>query len=424
MSIFSANIPLLNTFLKNFASCFSTKQMAMFTLVIYALFKDYKRNSLEVMAKATHTDYQKLQCFFSDSKWDTQALKRIRLEIIQKQRTTAPAKDGLLAIDDTGCPKPFAKKTEGAKLQYCGPLKRKEVCNVGVSAAFVSDSKHFPIDIIPYLPAREFPRGKNNSQFKDKIQIALELFDLYAESFALSGIVFDSWYATTRFLTHIHKKGKIFYSEIKSNRNIFMRHPVKKNKCLVKPDELVTLIKKHFRDKIKFVKFKTTDGSEVSHKTYSFEAKLNDCDVPIKFVIIFGKWNKDDDYTYHILVTNNLRASAKMVITNYLLRWGIEHGFKELKDTFSFDHYQVRHINKIDRYWNLCLVAWTLTYWIKQNAYLTKILETKPTTFNEIKQAVNSMLEFASTNALSKNENLAHGYFKIKSKRLKKKCAA
>ncbi|MEB2308413.1 MAG: transposase, partial [Candidatus Brocadiaceae bacterium] len=99
MSIFSANIPLLNTFLKNFASCFSSKQLAIFTLVIYALFKDYKRNSLEVMAKATHTDYQKFQYFFSDSKWDTQALKRIRLEIIQKQRTTAPAKDGLLAID-------------------------------------------------------------------------------------------------------------------------------------------------------------------------------------------------------------------------------------------------------------------------------------------------------------------------------------
>jgi hypothetical protein len=58
------------------------------------------------------------------------------------------------------------------------------------------------------------------------------------------------------------------------------------------------------------------------------------------------------------------------------------------------------------------------------DAYLTKILETKPSTFNEIKQAVNSMLEFASTNALSKNEKLADGYFKIKSKRLKKKCAA
>ena len=72
----------------------------------------------------------------------------------------------------------------------------------------------------------------------------------------------------------------------------------------------------------------------------------------------------------------------------------------------------------------VCLVAWTLTYWIKQNAYLNKILETRPTTFNEIKQAINSILEFASTRALSKNEKLADAYFKIKSKRLKKKSAA
>ena len=156
------------------------------------------------------------------------------------------------------------------------------------------------------------------------------------------------------------------------------------------------------------------------HGDYSFEAKLKNCDVPIKFVVIFGKWNKDDDNNYHILITNDLRASAKTVVTNYLLRWGIEHCFKELKDTFYFDHYQVRHINKIDRYWNLCLVAWTLTYWIKQNAYLTKILETKPTTLNEIKQAVNSILEFASTNALSKNEILAMAILKLNQNALRK----
>ena len=424
MSIFQTNISLLNKFLNQFATCFKKKQLALFTLLIYALFKDYKRNSLDAMAKATHTDYQKLQYFFSDSHWDIQALKRKRLEIIQKQRTTASTKDGLLAIDDTGCPKPFAKKTEGAKWQYCGPLKREEVCNVGVAAVFVSSSKHFPIDIVPYLPADEFPKGKNDSRFKDKIQIALELFDSCSQNVDFSGTVFDSWYATTRLLTHIHNAGQVFYSEIKSNRNIFMHHPVKKKHCFVKPDELVTLIKKHYCDKIKFVKFKTTDGSEVSHKTYSFEAKLKDCDIPIKFVVILGKWNKDDDNSYHILITNKINSSAKMVIANYLLRWGIEHCFKELKDTFYFDHYQVRHIKKIERYWNLCLTAWTLTYWIKQNAYLAKILETKPDTFNEIKLAVNSILEFAATSALSKNDKLADGYFKIKSKRLKKNCTA
>jgi len=68
--------------------------MAMFTLLIYALFKDCKKNSIEAMAKSTHTDYQKLQYFFSDSKWDIQALKHKRLEIIQMQRTTASKKTG------------------------------------------------------------------------------------------------------------------------------------------------------------------------------------------------------------------------------------------------------------------------------------------------------------------------------------------
>ncbi|MBI2557647.1 MAG: hypothetical protein HYW13_09650 [Planctomycetes bacterium] len=52
----------------------------MFTLLVYALFKDYKRNSLDAMAKAIHTDYQKLQYFFSDSKWDLQAAKQKRLK--------------------------------------------------------------------------------------------------------------------------------------------------------------------------------------------------------------------------------------------------------------------------------------------------------------------------------------------------------
>ena len=55
---------------------------------------------------------------------------------------------------------------------------------------------------------------------------------------------------------------------------------------------------------------------------------------------------------------------------------------------------------------------------------LNKILETKPATFNEFKQAINSLLELSSLNALSKNEKLADDYFKVKSKRLKKKFAA
>ena len=159
--------------------------MAIFTLCIYVMFKDYKRCSFYAMAKIANTDYQKFQYFLSDSKWNLQALKNKRLEIIENQLTTclprcgagtaASTKDGILAIDDTGCPKPFAKKTQGAKWQYCGPLKREEICNVAVASTFVSQSKHFPVDIIPYLPADDFKLGENDTKFKSKIDIAKDL---------------------------------------------------------------------------------------------------------------------------------------------------------------------------------------------------------------------------------------------------------
>ena len=144
MSIFGANISLLNKFLNHFTSCFSKKQVALFTLAIYALFKDYKRNSLEAMA-------------------------------------------------------------------------------------FVSPAKHFPHDIIPYLPARELSGGETNPQGKDTIQMAKELFDKSLGTLDFSAVTFDSWYAAPHFLEHIHAHKKLFFSEIKSNRNIFMFPPTKKH---------------------------------------------------------------------------------------------------------------------------------------------------------------------------------------------------
>ncbi len=64
--------------------------MAMFILVVYALFKDYKRNSIEAMAKSTNTNYQKPQYFISDSKWDLPAIKKksdLIIHILMKQYT-------------------------------------------------------------------------------------------------------------------------------------------------------------------------------------------------------------------------------------------------------------------------------------------------------------------------------------------------
>lgn len=66
--------------------------------------------------------------------------------------------------------------------------------------------------------------------------------------------------------------------------------------------------------------------------------------MPLKLVVLFGKWDDKDDKKLHIFITNKLNDSSKSVIQNYLMRWGIEQCFKELKDTFYFDQYQVRSV--------------------------------------------------------------------------------
>ena len=112
---------------------------------------------------------------------------------------------------------------------------------------------------------------------------------------------------------------------------------------------------------------------------------------------------------------------VRAAILTYLLRWGIEESFRELKDTFCFDQYQVHHQEQIQRHWIMSFLAWTLAYWIKQNGCLSKILNEPPQTIGECKQAIASLIILDSAFLLSKNKDIAAALCNIKSERFKKK---
>jgi len=172
MPIMPVRLKFVEKFLSRFDSCFSTAhQRLMFKKFIYAMFNDYKRMPLAAIARNTDVNYQKLQFFFSEANWNIKELNDIRLRLIQNQRTTRAYGNGVLAIDDTAIPKPYANKTEGAQVQYCGAVGRTENCNVAVASCFVSSTKHFPVDFKSYLPITT-PNPKN---FKSKLDLAKEL---------------------------------------------------------------------------------------------------------------------------------------------------------------------------------------------------------------------------------------------------------
>jgi SRSO17 transposase len=258
MGIFNLSISFINKFLSRFKPTFSNKQFIVFSYLIYALFKDYKRNSIYAMASNTPINYQSAQYFLSEANWSSDKLNDIRLNIIENQRTTSSTHSGVLVIDDTSSPKPYAKNTEGAKYQYCGTLGRDEVCNVAVFTAFASKSKHFPINFKSYLPADEFLLGKKDPSFKSKIELAQILIDdALDRNIKFSCLVMDAWYTqASELLEFVHFIKELpFIGELKSNRNILFYHPLKRKHCWIQQDELVKLVRKHYPHKCRVIIF-------------------------------------------------------------------------------------------------------------------------------------------------------------------------
>ena len=418
MPIINPHIRFIERFLSHFRPAFTKSQMSVFREFIYAMFADYKRLSLATIANNAHINYQKLQYFFSESKWDTRELNDIRLRLIQNQRTTRATPKGVLAVDDTACPKPYALNTEGARVQYCGCLGREENANVAVASCFVSSEKHFPVDFKSYLPiGTTEPRN-----FKSKLDLAKELIaDALNKDIPFSSVVVDSWYTSTELIEYVASKELTLVAEVKTNRSIFFTHPETKQWRYLRADLIIPLIKQFYPHKLKAVGIPRKDGKDKKVFTYSFNSKLKDCKTEVKVIFVFDKWSEADDRDIHVLITTDLMMSVKSAICTYLLRWGIEESFRELKDTFCFDQYQVRHQKQIQRHWIMSFLAWTLIYWIKQNGCLSKILNDAPETIGQCKQAIASLIIIDSAFLLSKNKELAASLYNIKSERFKKK---
>lgn len=407
----------IDQFLNHFQPLFSKTQMRALRQLVCAMFFDYKRLSLSAASKRLHYDYQKLQYFFSESNWDIEQLNDVRVNILQNQNTTRATIKGVMAIDDTAVPKPYASKTEGVGFQYCGCLGHKENANVAVASCFVSEAKHFPVNFKSYIPFQ----GTPPESFKSKLDLAKELIeDALDKKIPFSAVVFDAWYTSSELIEFIASKNIRLVAEAKINRSILFTHPVTKQATYTRADQIIPLIRKYFSDKLKAVSVPQSDGSIKSILTYTLKSKLKDCLTPLQIFFVFDKWSSTDDKDVHILITNNLAMSVKDAILTYLLRWGIEESFRELKDDFCFDQYQVRHQKQIQRHWIMSFLAWSLAYWIKQNACLSKIINEPPETISQCKEAVGLLIIIDSAMLLSKNPNAAQ-FRHIKSQRFRER---
>ncbi len=255
-------------------------------------------------------------------------------------------------VDDTGCPKPYAKKTEGAHFQYCPPLGRTARCNVGVFSAFAAPDRSFAVDVAAYRPAADFPDGKKALEFRSKIELARELVRRAKErGLRFSDVVFDSWYGSCDFLNALNDDRLPWITELAENRLVLYHGQ------WVRVDQLVTLIPSaRFRAT---VSVPNRDRKTRRFLVASFTSALRGVRGKVLIVVARGSWDERDPRKVHVFATSHRSLDPGEVLRRFALRWKIETIFHETKDFLGLDQYQVRSWRGILRHWHLVLIAHT-----------------------------------------------------------------
>ncbi len=117
---------------------------------------------------------QGLQFFLSESPWDHEQLNQRRLELLCGDPATAPHERGVLVLDDSGDRKDGHHTAHVAR-QYLGSVGKTDNGIVAVTSLWASERVYWPAHVQPYTPASRLPKGKRDSGFRTKPQLAAEL---------------------------------------------------------------------------------------------------------------------------------------------------------------------------------------------------------------------------------------------------------
>ena len=85
------------------------------------------------------------------------------------------------------------------------------------------------------------------------------------------------------------------------------------------------------------------------------------CPQPVQLVVIRTRPKPYKPYRYFLVYTTDLNLAVETIVYYYILRWTLETGFRDGKESFGFDHYQVRSETAIQRSVVLSFVAASLT---------------------------------------------------------------
>ena len=285
-----------------------------------------------------------LSRFLTSSPWDESEFVKKRMKLssdVLVENSFSSNEPIFLSIDDTLIPKSKDSKSIGGMTKLFSHVSGKyEWAHCQVALYGKSKDLSVPLNFETYLSSDHCK--KNNIEFKSKNTLAYELIkDLEFTKEHQTYLLMDSWYSSADLLTNALKEGIHSIVPLKSNRKIF-------------PEGIEIQIKKYEEliDKSR-LNLVTVKGKD--YYTYRYEGNLNGID---NASVLFSYELKDGKLKSPMyILSTDISLSNGQIISYYLNRWDIEVSFRYQKDSLGLDHYEMRNLKGINRYWQIIYLA-------------------------------------------------------------------
>ncbi|MBC2712157.1 MAG: IS701 family transposase [Desulfosarcina sp.] len=376
----------LKGFHEQFADCFHrSESREHFFNYMAGQFSELERKSIEPIALAIKDgNVRAMQRFVSTAQWDDD-------NIIAKYRNCVNddlgSPDGALIFDESG----FLKKGQdsiGVGRQYCGTAGKVDNCQVGVFAAYVSDSGYALVDKRLFIPEQWFTdeyrtrREKCNlpedTVFRTKPQLAAEMLQTIHEEKTLpfKYVLGDSIYGISpEFIETVDSLPGITYLvSVPKSTLCWLKRPMtitkkyrwggkSRTKTVLadtdsKPMAVINLAR-NINDYF-WYRRQVSEGTK-GPIVYEFTRRqviLSASGLPEKTVWLLIRRTLRDDCQYSFFISN-APCSTRLKTLVWLsgLRWAIEQCFEETKSELGMDHYEVRKFMGWHHHIQTCMLA-------------------------------------------------------------------
>ncbi len=376
----------LRGFHDQFADCFHrSESREHFFNYMAGQFSELERKSIEPIALAIKDgNVRAMQRFVSVAQWDDE-------NILSKYRSFVNddlgSSNGALIFDESG----FLKKGQdsiGVARQYCGTAGKVDNCQVGVFAAYVSESGYALVDKRLFIPEQWFSdeyharRKKCNlpedTVFRSKPQLAAEMLRAIHEEKTLpfKYVLGDSIYGISpEFIETVEALPGITYMvSVPQSTRCWLKRPMTitkqhrwggktKSKTVLaatdsKPIAIGDLAK-NINDYF-WYRRKVSEGTKgpIVYEFTRRQVALSAAGLPNKTVWLLIRRTIGADPQYSFFVSN-ASSSTRLKTLVWLsgLRWAIEQCFEETKTELGMDHYEVRKFMGWQHHILTCMLA-------------------------------------------------------------------